>query len=131
MAMDMSDALMDPDMNDKFNVIRRPETINPANGRSSTTPQTFKNISGVVTSAHGNDLERLDDADRMGRNISIVTSFALRGPSVDGSDQEYKPDLIVWRGATYVVKALDPYPQFGAGFVQAIAGSVGVVDVAT
>lgn len=131
MAMDMSDALTDPDMLDKFNVIRRPETVSVSSGLGSTIPTTFKNIRGVVSAAHGNDLERLDDADRMGRNISVVTQFALRGPSKDAAGQDYKPDLIVWRGGTYVVKTLDPYPQFGPGFVQAIAGATEVVDVAT
>lgn len=131
MAMDMSDALSDPDLMDKFDVIRRPETVSATTGKSTTTPTTFKKIRGVVSAAHGNDLERLDDADRMGRNISIVTSFALRGPSKDATAQVFKPDTILWRGSSYVVKTCDPYPQFGPGFVQAIAGSVGVVDLAT
>lgn len=130
MAMDMSDALSDPDMLDRFDVVRRPETVDPTTGKSATSTTTFEKVRGVVSTAHGNDLERLDDADRMGRNISIVTQFALRGPSKEGS-QVFKPDLIIWRGTTYVVKTLDPYPQFGPGFVQAIAGSIGVVDTAT
>lgn len=129
MAMDMSDAF-GPEMMDVFDVVRRKEVID-ANGRSTVpNPVTTTNVSGVVTAASKNDLDRLEDSDRMGRNIVVITPFALRGASKDGADV-YKPDLVNWRGSSYVVKALDPYPQFGPGFVQAICGSVNVVDQAT
>ncbi len=63
----------------------------------------------------------------MGRNLVIVTKFRLRGPAKDGSTQ-YQPDLITWEGDSYVVKTIDPYPQYGAGFIQAIVGSMDSVD---
>ncbi len=130
--MDMSDALVDPDMLDKFTVVRRPEVIAPSTGRSTVpAPQTFANVRGVVASASGNDLQRLDDADRIGRNLSVITRFALRGPSKDAAGQVYKPDTIQWRGGNYVVKHIDPYPQFGRGFVQAICGETDLVGLAT
>lgn len=129
MAMSMGDAF-GAEMMDLFDVVRRQEVVS-SHGRSSVpSPVTTKNVSGVVNSASGNDLNRLEEADRMRRNISVVTSFALRGPAKDGS-KVFKPDLVLWRGGTYVVKLLDPYPQFGPGFVQAICGSENVVDVAT
>lgn len=129
MAMDLSDAFGE-EMMDVFDVVRRPEVID-AHGRSTVpSPETFDDVSGVVNAASKNDLERLEESDRMGRNISVVTPFALRGPAKNGS-ATYKPDLVVWQGGTYVVKALDPYPQFGPGFVQAICGSISVVDAAT
>lgn len=128
--MDMSDAF-DPDMTDVFDVVRRAETVVAGTGRSSVpTPQTFAAVSGVVASAGRNDLERLEESDRIGRNIVIVTNFALRGPSKDGATR-YKPDLVNWRGSAYVVKSLDPYPQFGAGFVQAICGETAMIGQAT
>lgn len=129
MALDMSDLMNDAELMDRFTVKRRAETVDPASGLSGSTPTTFKGVLGTVCAASRNDLERLDDADRMGRNISIVTSFQLRGPSKDAAGQIYKPDIVIWRGSSYVVKLLDPYPQ--SGFVQAVAGSVGVVDLAT
>ncbi len=119
--LDVSEALTDPMLSDLFNVIRRPETI--VKGRSTVNPVTIPNVSGVVAAAHGNDLDRLDDNQRMGRNLTIVTRFRLRGPTPG-----YQPDLIVWKGDQYLVKLVDPYPQYGAGFVQAIVGSVDSID---
>ena len=60
----------------------------------------------------------------MGRNLSIVTAFALQGPSPN-----FLPDRVVWNGDTYVVKWIDPYKRYGAGgFVQAIIGSIDSQD---
>lgn len=129
MAMDMSDAFCEENT-DLFDVVRREEVVT-SQGRSTVpNPITTKNVSGVVTAASGNDLARLAEADRMGRNIVVVTPFALRGPAKDGA-KVFKPDLVLWRGGRYVVKDLAPYPQFGPGFVQAICGSTDVVDQAT
>jgi hypothetical protein len=125
--MDMSDALHDPDMGDFVTVKRRVEAVSTATGRSSTTDESIPNVFGVIAEASKNDLERLPEADRMGRNMSMVTSFALRGPAqVEGT--QFKPDIVVWRGNEYLVKQVGPYPQFGPGFIQAIMGSVEIIE---
>jgi hypothetical protein len=72
------------------------------------------------------DLERLAEADIFGRVITVVSRYKIQGEVVG-----FKPDLITWRGDNYLVKTLDPYPQFGDGWVQAICGSVDLVDAAT
>jgi len=122
--LDLSDAVCAPDLTDRFVVQRRLETVG-VNGRSSVTPATYVGVLGVVTAASANDLERLPEEDRMGRNLSIVTRFRLQGPTVG-----FKPDVVIWRGDSYLVKSLDPYPQFGSGFYQAIVGSLDAVDQA-
>lgn len=115
--------LLDPMIASRIKVLRYSEVVN-AYGRSvETPPEEFYPVIGVLTMAGPNDLERLDDSQRMGRVISFVTKFGLRGPSSGG-----QPDRIVWEGNEYLVHSLDPYPQYGSGFVQALAGSMDIMD---
>ena len=123
--LDVSEILVDPMLTDTFTVNRRTETIS-SKGRSVTTPTVIENVVGVVCAAHGNDLKRLDDSQLMGRHISIVTKFRLIGPAPG-----FQADTIIWKGDTFVVQSLDPYPQYGEGFVQAIAGSMDMTDQPT
>jgi hypothetical protein len=120
--LDVTDVLFDPDLADTFTVQRRTNAVD-AHGRPNPAVTTFSNTIGVVDSASPNDLERLDDNQRMGRHLMVITAFALRGPSVDSL-----PDQVVWAGDTYVVKHVDPYTRYGSGFVQAIIGSIDAQD---
>jgi galactose-6-phosphate isomerase len=117
--------LYDPMFLDNFSVQRRKETVG-LNGRSVTSTMTFQNEQGVVTMASGKELERLPNDQVFDRVISVVTAFALQGEV-----QKRQPDVIIWRGDKYIVKAIDLYPQFGPGFVQAICASMDLVDQAT
>ena len=124
---DVSDAILDPALSDSITVTQRPEVID-AHGRSTVpAPVVTNNVAAVVCAASPNDLERLPEEDRTGRNISVITQFRL-----GATRQGFKPDLITWpvgAGAdSYVVKSVDPYPQFGPGFVQVIAGSIDLQD---
>lgn len=121
--MDFSECVLDPMLADTFAVNRRTEIIDDF-GQVNMTTRTTYNVPGIVTAAGPNDLERLDDNQRMGRHLVIVTAFRLRGPAPG-----YQPDTIAWRGDTFVVKTVDPYPQFGSGFVQVIAGSMDSEDI--
>ena len=120
--LDVSDVLLDPTLADRFIVKRRPATTNE-HGRVVTTPEIIPKVIGVVTAASPTDLDRLDDNQRMGRNLSVVTKFRLRGPATG-----YQPDIVVWYGNEYVVKDIQPYPQYGVGFIQAIVGSMDSMD---
>jgi hypothetical protein len=126
MAFDLSDGF-DIDMMDTIIVTSRalPVGGTDAHGRSTTT-DTPTTIKAVVTMAGPNDLDRMPDADVFNRVISVVSRYKIKG-EVTG----YKPDLITWRGDQYLVKTLDPYPQFGSGWVQALCGSIDLVDAAT
>lgn len=119
--LDMGDVLSDPEISDPFIVKRRAESF-PANGRGETKDDLLPAY-GVITAAHPNDLERLDDAQRMGRNLSIVTRFRLQGPS-DG----VQADQVVWQGNTFIVHVVEPYAQYGEGWIQAIVGSIQTMD---
>jgi hypothetical protein len=122
--VDVSDILVDPDLADSFTVNRR-NTSTDVHGRVVNVTQVINNVIGVVNAASGNDLERHPEIQLMGRHLSIVTRFRLTGPA-----QGVQPDIIQWQGDYYVVQALDPYPQYGVGFVQAIVGSIDSMDVA-
>jgi hypothetical protein len=124
--LDVSEALVDPDLTDLFDVVRRMETINPATGRSQQVSETTRSVVGVICAANPNDLDRLDDMQRMGRHLTLVTKFRLIGPAPGK-----QPDLVTWKGDSYVVKAVDPYPQYGDGFVQVILGSIDIIDQPT
>ena len=75
--------------------------------------------------ASGADLKRYPELQMLERVLSIVTKTRLQS-AVNGA----QPDIIIWRGDNYVVKALDPYPQYGQGFYQAIAASIDLMDAA-
>lgn len=118
-----SEVLTDPVFLDSFSVIRTPNAVN-SDGRNSGTPVTISGLFGVFDAATPNDLLRLDDQDRMGRNMVLVTSYKLNGPSDDRN-----ADKVIWNGDTYVVKHIDPYNRYGGGgFIQAIIGSIDAQD---
>lgn len=120
--LDVSDVLVDPDLASTFTVIRRTQTVN-THGRAESNEETFEDVLGVVCSASKNDLERLPDFQQTGRHISIVTQFRLLA-----SGKNRQADTVVWEGDSFVVQYLDPYPQYGQGFVQAICGSLDSQD---
>lgn len=121
--LDVTAVLLDPELAETVIVIRRPQVISGQGRVTIPEPRRFEGVVAVVTMAHPNDLERLDDNDRTGRVLCVITKFDLRATSPG-----FKPDLVVWRGDSYVVKALDPYVQYGPGFVQALCGSQDAQD---
>ena len=122
--LDVSSVLSDPDFVDHFVVERRSEVVNEY-GRSEQTLSTWK-AAGVVTVGSPNDLDRPEEYEKFTRSITVVTKDRLRD-SVNG----YQPDVIQWRGSRFVVKAIDLYPHFGAGFYQIEAESMELVDGST
>lgn len=124
--LDVSSVLLDPFFADSFDFVRQPEVVNGYGESTVPQPQQFTRQVGVVTMAHPNDLDRLPEADRSARTISIVTKVRLQGPSPG-----IKPDVVTWGGNRYVVKLVEPYVRFGAGFVQVLAGSIDTQQAAT
>lgn len=127
--IDISVALTSPMFVDVFQVTRRTETLNQY-GESTITTQVFFPVYGSVQAASPNDLKRLPDEQHQGKSLSIVTKFSLQGVAPG-----MQPDLIQWpmnnggaNADNFVVAALDDYSQFAAGFIQAIARSIDMVD---
>lgn len=128
--LDVSEVLTDPDLADSFEVIRRPE-VRTAVGRSQVTPAAAVTAYGVVCMAGDADLQRLPEDERAGRAISIVTKYRLRGPARATGGEQFQPDLVRWPPSTgdlFVVRLVEPYTRYGAGFVEAIATSLQSIE---
>lgn len=117
--IDPSDILLDPDFCSLVSVIQRPEVVTDKG--VSTTPANMRtdDVPGVITASSPTDRERLDDMDRTRRVMSFVTQFMLRATTPG-----YKPDQILWQGNSYEVLNVQPYPEYGAGWIQALVGSI-------
>lgn len=125
--LDVSIALTNPYTMDKFNVMRRAVATNNY-GEPTITPTTTNNVNGVVHPGRPNDLKRLPEAQIMSKTIVVITRFALRGATKDGTPQEWEPDVVVWNGDNYLVITTDDYSQFARGFVYAICSSMDTMD---
>lgn len=121
--LNVDTVFIDPDFTDRFTVDRRVETVD-THGRSVVGHEYFHET-GVVTAVSPNDLQRQEGYQAMSRSISIVCKFNLHGET-----SGMQPDIVVWRGSNYLVKHVDPYPQFGVGFFQAECSSMDRVDPA-
>ncbi len=121
-SLDVSEVLSDSDIASKFIVRRHRETVGN-NGRATVQTKSIRNVVGVITVSSPSDLKRLTEEDRTGKHLSIVTKFKMRATAPG-----YKPDTILWYGSEYQVKNIEPYPQYGAGFVQVIVGSIEAQD---
>ena len=118
--IDVADLLTDPDLGDTFTVIRRLQAVG-ANGVVTNQVATYPGVVGVVGPTGDSSLQRLTDAQLMGKSVQVVTAFRLRGPAAEGA-LSWAPDLIVWPEGTtdtYVVADLQDYSRYGRGFVVA------------
>lgn len=125
--LDVSDVLYDSDLTENIIVRRRPQNSNSYGRPSPDSVEIDYPTIAVVTSSNPNDLNRQDpDLEVASRTISVITDFKIRG-QIEG----YLPDVVVWRGNNFVVAYIDLYPQFGAGFYQAICTSMDRNDYST
>src|SRR5579871_6678910 len=100
-----------------FTVLRRFETVN-SYGESTVTTKQYPAV-GSVTPGGDNSLSREDAFQTEAKTITVVTAFLLRGPSTNPAGQNFQPDIVVWRGDSYVVRSLNDYSRYGAGLVEA------------
>lgn len=111
--LSVSELLLDPDFADEFSVVRRSETLSTT-GRSIQSSRTYTGVIGVVIPTTPNELDREDSYEVMNRSITVLTKFRLRGEVTN-----QQPDVVVWRGDNYVVKAASLFVHFGQGYVKA------------
>lgn len=118
--LDMRVALTNPMTLDKFNVLRRSQSISDS-GRVNLTVTPFNNVRGIVTpSLSMKDLQRMTDAQIQSKAIAIVTRFALRGESEDSGHQDFQPDIVFWNNNNFLIILVEDYSNYAAGFVRAI-----------
>ena len=107
-------------LNDVFTVQRRAEVVGDNGVAVLSITNTYPGVTGVVTPASRNDLERLADDQRMNTMITITSHFAMRG-AVSG---EGIPDWVVWNGDTYQVTDVQSYQRYGLGFTVSVCGLI-------
>lgn len=133
--LDVSDIVVDPELADVFDVIQRPETVDPNTGRSSVGAVTHSNVVGTITMEDPAELMRRDDSDSAPRLIFVASTFRFRSVSKEGA-QPYKGDVIVWPpageagSAQYTVVKVYPYSRYGAGITECVAQSMNATDEA-
>lgn len=120
--LDVSVALTNPYTLSRFDVVRRPETVSNQ-GTSIVTETIFPKVRGVVTPAKSKHLRRRPEGEDQPKGIVVITRFALRGESKDGS-QNYQPDMVVWKGNRYVVVEPRDYSEYGKGFIYTVCEMV-------
>jgi galactose-6-phosphate isomerase len=110
------------EFSDAFEVVRRPEQISQF-GRVELNGSTIVAY-GTIYPTGDNSLVRKDDHQRAAKTLTVVTPFRLH-MSAPGM----QPDLILYRGNTFIVSAVRDYTQFGAGFIEAECSSIEAQDL--
>lgn len=113
--VDPSELLSDPDLIDTFIVTRKQQTLDE-HGRTWTSGGVSKRIFGVVVPASGRTLNIMPDLTSVQGVIEVWTKFRLEVAS-----DTTQPDMITWQGRDYIVNVVQPYTNFGTGFVHAVA----------
>lgn len=121
--LDVAEILDDPDFVDMVSVVRRSQVVDE-HGRATISSTTIKGVVMAISPTGRNDVERLDDSQKQLRSIKAVTRFRLQGPTVG-----MHADMVSWQGSMYLVAVVDPYTQFGGGFVEAILVSTNIQEV--
>jgi hypothetical protein len=124
--LDVSFAVTSAYLADSFSVLRRTQTVNGF-GIASVASQTITPVYGVVAPSNENDLNRFPDLEVQSKAITVITSFALRGEA-ETEGTEFAPDIVVWNNDNFLVRALDDWSQYAAGFILAICTSIDLVD---
>jgi galactose-6-phosphate isomerase len=124
--INVASVLTSPMLMDTFAVNRRTQVVSGF-GIASTTSQPFNGLSGVVYPSNENELKRLPDTQVQSKAITVITRFALRGEA-QVSGTEFQPDIVVWNGNSFLVRDVQDWGRYAAGFVNAICTSIDLVD---
>ena len=123
--LDFSDVLVDSDLADTFDVHRRLEVVG-TDGRATITEQPpVLGVLGIVVPGDPGNLLRKDDSQMTSRVITITTAFRLRA-----SGATFQPDVVLYDGVRFTVKATKLWNRLGSGFIKAAAASENAYDPA-
>lgn len=115
--LDFTDLLGDEDLSSTFSVIRCTETP-IGHGRAAITEVVTNNVVGIVTVGDPGGLLRAEDYSTTDNVITVSTAFLLRATA-----EGVQPDIILFDGIRYTIKALKRWGHIGQGFVKAVAVS--------
>lgn len=112
------DELMDdPDfVSDTLKVIRTKTEVG-LDGMATHSKSPALPFLGIVHPANSDELERApEDMIQVG-SIVVITAFALRSGDLRCG---LEPDQVLWKHEKYIVRKIDDYTEWGAGFVSAL-----------
>ncbi|WP_194761225.1 head-tail adaptor [Pantoea ananatis] len=111
--LDVSDVLMSPEFCDTELWYRRNAQTVDADGMASNEV-TRQQFAGVVNVDRSLEARRMEAGQVIGGAILVITQTRL----ISGKTA-LDADIVEYAGADYRVTFVDPYPRYGAGFVQA------------
>lgn len=126
-SIDVAALLSDPFIaGEPFAVIRRPDVV--GSDGVTTIGSTQLQAVGQITPTGANSMLREEAFTSATKTIRVMTTFMLRGPSRDPTMQNFQPDLVVWRGDSYIVRTIDDFSRYGAGMIIAECSSIDYVE---
>lgn len=131
--LDVSELLTDPTFVQTITVIRQREVV----GEDGRTTKEYETIPDVVASVQpkdtaigGNSLSRESDSEYRGAALDVFTKFRLRSVSREGAEEQYQPDIVVYKHDHYLVVLLNDFSDYGDGYIHAECSSVESIDEA-
>ena len=120
--LDVSDIPGCIEFSDRFDVVRRAETITQS-GRSSITQVIVAGILGTIYATGDNRLQRQADYELGNKTLTICTKYRLQMAA-----PKQQPDVVLYRGNQYLVSNVEDFSQYGDGFVVAECSSIKAID---
>jgi galactose-6-phosphate isomerase len=120
--LDVSDIPLCVEFADRFDIIRRPETLSQS-GRSVTSQVTVPGLLGTIYPTGDQSLVRQADYQTGRRTITVVTNYRLQQEAPG-----YQPDLVLYRGNQFLVREIKDFSQYGQGFIEAECSSIIAID---
>lgn len=116
--IDVSHVLTNPRYAMEIQALRRFEDITDQGRVDPPAQEINPRPVGVIQPISEGGMVRGPDQQHIPRRIAVYSQFRFRAASDD-----YQPDQILWKGATYVVVSVDDWTDYGAGYVRVEASS--------
>ncbi|OKP02608.1 head-tail adaptor [Xenorhabdus eapokensis] len=111
--LDVTDVLFDPDFCDTSLTYRRRQVGVDADGFPKTI-DIVSQFAGVVTVDRSVEAQIRMSGQTVTGNILIITTERLIA-----GETGHAGDIVTYQNREYLVKSVDPYTAYGAGFAQA------------
>lgn len=121
--LDVSSLTVDPTFASRFDVYRRPQTVD-ARGRARDDVVSYFSQVGSAWPDGDEKLDRRSDGDGQtaSKVLKVATRFRLRTASPG-----YQADLVGWPAGSsdrYIVAAVEDYASWGVGMILATCESI-------
>ena len=125
--IDVTDVLSSLDIAcQSFVVVRRTETVNQYG--ESVLATVNIDVIGAVQPLGENATIREEMYTTASNGLTVWTTTPIYNAGRDVGGVKYQPDLILWNGTHYLVRVLEPWSDFGAGFYKAECSQIEFED---